>query len=57
MFPVKWTSTHDCDNLDGTEPELELSKELDSEVVDGNDCDQKDGNPHTRVDFLSGLPF
>ena len=56
-IPTKWISTHDCNDFDRTEPKLELSKELDTEVVDCNDGHQKDCNPNTRIDFFSGLPF
>ena len=36
---VSKSNTYDCDNFDRTEPELELSEELDTKVIDGDDGD------------------
>lgn len=50
-------ATYNGDDLDCTQPELEFTKEFDSEVVDGDDGEQKHGDPNTRIDFFAGLPF
>jgi hypothetical protein len=48
---------NDGDDFDGTQPEFQLTKELDTKVVDGANGKQEDGDPNTRIDFLSGFPF
>ena len=50
-------ATYNGDDLDCTQPELEFTKEFDSEVVDGDDGEQKHGDPNTRIDFFVGFPF
>jgi hypothetical protein len=50
----------DTDNgydLEGAEPELKFTKELDSKVVDTADYDEEDQNPDARIDFSRGNPF
>jgi len=48
---------YNCDDLDGTQPKFELTKEFDTKIIDGDNHDQKDGDPDTGIDFLGGLPF
>lgn len=52
---------NDADNdhdLDGRQPELELSEKLDTtEVIDAEDDDNEDGNEDTWIEFLSRYPF
>lgn len=40
---------YDDDDFEGTEPELEFTKELDTEIIDGADDEQEYGNKNTRV--------
>lgn len=40
----------DGNNLDRAEDELDLSIASDSEKIDGDNQDQKDGNPDTDID-------
>jgi hypothetical protein len=49
--------TYNCDDLDGTEPELEFAKEPDTKVVDGEYCDEKYGDPDSWIDLISSFPF
>jgi hypothetical protein len=49
--------SYNCEDLDRTKPEFELTKELDTEVIDGADGKQENRNPDTWVHFISGLPF
>jgi hypothetical protein len=48
---------HDCDNLDRTQPKFELTKELDTKVINGDDGDKEDGHPYTRIDLFISFPF
>ena len=50
-------NTYNCNDFDGTEPELELTEEFDTEVVDGNNSDEEDCYPDTWVDLFVGFPF
>lgn len=54
---IRRTATYDGNNLDCTEPKLELTKEFDSKVVDGGDGNQEDGNPNTWIDFFARFPL
>jgi len=36
--------TEDNEDLYAAEPEFELSKESNAEIVDGDDCDEEDGD-------------
>ena len=45
------------DDFDTAEPELEFTKKLYTEVVDGYDSYKENGNPHSRIDFFGCLPF
>lgn len=49
--------TYDRDDFDRAEPELELTEELDTEVVDAADDEQEDGNPDTWIDLICSFPF
>lgn len=49
--------TDDDYHLDRTEPELKLTEELDSEVIDRADQDEEDQNPDSRVDSFRVNPF
>lgn len=40
------------DDLDTAKPKLELSKELDAEVVDEDDGDEEDGDKDAGIDML-----
>jgi hypothetical protein len=50
-------NTHNNDNLERTQPELEFTKELDSTVVDGADEEKEDYNPYARIYFFCRFPF
>jgi hypothetical protein len=54
---VKEEASYNCDNLDGTEPELEFTEEFDTEVVDGANDNKEDCHPHARIDLVFGFPF
>lgn len=45
--------TDNGNDLYRTQPELKFTEELDTEVVDGADCDEENRNPYTGVDFAS----
>lgn len=47
----------DGDDLDGTEPKLEFTKELDAEIVNGANDNEEDRYPDTRIDFFFRFPF
>lgn len=44
------------EDLDRREDKLGLAKSTDTEEVDGDDGDEKDGDPHRRVDTVAALP-
>ena len=44
------------EDLEGGQPEFELSKELDTEVVDGDDGNERDRDPDTWVDLVGWNP-
>lgn len=48
--------THNGDNLDGRQPELKLSKELDTNGVDGDNDYQENGNPDSWIHLFSRQP-
>ena len=50
-------NTHNDDHLERTQPELQLTKELDSAVVDGADDEEEDQNPDARIDFFWRFPL
>jgi hypothetical protein len=50
-------NTHNSDDLERTQPELELTKELDSTVVDSADDDEEDENPYTGIDLGCVFPL
>lgn len=52
----KQNKTNDSDDLDGRQPELEFTKELDTDEVDQENNDENDGNPNTRVNFFTRNP-
>lgn len=49
--------TNDSDDLEGGQPELKFSEELDAEEVDDDNQDKKDRYPYTRIDTLSLDPI
>lgn len=48
--------TNNDNDFDTREVEFEFSKEFNTEVVDEDNGDQKDGNEDSRVDFFSRYP-
>lgn len=52
----KQNKTQNGDDLDRRQPELEFAKELDTDEVNQENDDEDDGNPNTRVDFLTRNP-
>jgi hypothetical protein len=44
-------------NFDTGEPEFKLTKDTNPKVVDENDKKEEDGNPHTRIDFITINPI
>lgn len=49
-------NTDDGDDLERREPELELTKESNTKVVDDADDDEEDGDEYTRINRLSRYP-
>lgn len=39
-----------------SQPELKFTKEADAEVVDADDQNQEDSNPHSRIHLVTGQP-
>jgi hypothetical protein len=44
-------------DLEGAEPELKFTKELNTKVVDSADYDEEDQDPYARIDSFRGYPF
>lgn len=49
--------TNNDNDLDGTEPELKFTEELDTEVVDATDEEEKDQNEDSGIDLRRRNPF
>jgi hypothetical protein len=48
--------SYDRDDLEAREPEFELAKEANAEVVDTDDNNQEDGNEDARIDLFPREP-
>jgi hypothetical protein len=48
---------HNNEYFDTGEPEFKLAKDTNPKVVDENDEEEEDCNPHTRIDFITINPI
>ena len=46
--------SQDHNNLEGRQPELQFTKDFDTEVVDDDDGHHENGDPDTGIDFIGG---